>query len=158
LAIASLLEEGVPPNCINVRKALGGRGSGADLSKKISAWYREFGPSVIDRIASKRAEIAQGSPRGLVIHTADDVVIALQKLTSKRNADPNRGVEEVFVDVFGRIGNLLDKMLAWEHELDREAVQLSALRARLIEVQRQKSTSKVVLTGSRSPKKSMPRP
>jgi len=157
LAIASLVEDGVPPNHINVRDALGGRGSGPDLSRRIRAWYQEFGPGMIHRLAAERAEVAQESPPGLVAQTADEIVFALKTWAAELKADPNRGAGEIFVDVFGRIGSLLDKMLVWERELDREAADLASLRARLIEIHRLQGTSKVALTRPRSPKKSMPR-
>lgn len=157
LAIASLVEDGVPPNHINVRKALGGRGSGPDLSRRIRAWYQEFGPGMIHRLAAERAEVAQESPPGLVAQTADEIVFALKTWAAELKADPNRGAGEIFVDVFGKIGSLLDKMLVWERELDREAADLASLRARLIEIHRLQGTSNVALTGPRSPKKSMPR-
>jgi len=157
LAIASLVEDGVPPNHINVRKALGGRGSGPDLSRRIRAWYQEFGPGMIHRLAAERAEVAQESPPGLVAQTADEIVFALKTWAAELKADPNRGAGEIFVDVFGKIGSLLDKMLVWERELDREAADLASLRARLIEIHRLQGTSKVARTGPRSLKKSMPR-
>lgn len=143
---------------INVREALGGRGSGPDLSRRISTWYREFGPTMIHRLAAERAEVAQESPPGLVADTADEIVFALKTWTAELKADPNRGAGEIFVDVFGKIGSLLDEMFAWERELGREAAELTSLRARLTEIHRLQSTSKVALTGPRSPKKSMPRP
>lgn len=139
LAIASLLEDGVPPNHINVRKALGGRGSGPNLSRKISAWYRDFGPDMTSRLARSRAEKAQNSPSGLVASTADEIASALQSLVSELKGDPNRSLGDIFADAFDRIGILLSKLYAWECELDRQAAELASLKARLIETHRLKA-------------------
>lgn len=157
-AIASLLEDGIPPNYITVREALGGRGSGPDLSRRIDAWYREFGPGMMRRLAAKRAEISQESPPGLVADTADEIVSGLQTFSSEIKADPGRGAGEMFEFVFDKIARLLDKLLAWERQLELEEVELASLKARLIEIHRLQSTTKRAMKGPRSPKKSMPRP
>ncbi|HFF3781970.1 MULTISPECIES: hypothetical protein [Stenotrophomonas] len=158
IAIASLLKDGIPPNYITVREALGGRGSGPDLSRRIAAWYREFGPGMMQRLAAKRAEISQESPPGLVANTAGEIVSALQAFSSEIKADPGRGAGEMIEDVFEKIARLFDKMLAWERQLELQEVELTSLRARLIEIHRLQSTSKGALKGARLPKKSMPRP
>ncbi|MBK0012090.1 hypothetical protein [Stenotrophomonas sp. S41] len=148
LAIASLVENGVPPDHINVREALGGRGSGPELSKNIDAWYREFGPTLMSRLIKSRAEAAQNPPPGLVAETAGEILSALQSFNSGLKDDPNRSMGDVLVFAFDKIGSLLSKLQAWEGELHREADRLALLKARLKAAPRPKV---------QSPKK-MPRP
>lgn len=105
-----------------------------------------------------RAQVSQDPPPGLVGQTANEIVTELHALTAELKADPNRSAGEIFVVVFGKIGILLDKMLVWESELDREAVELASLRARLIEIHRLQGAKKAAPTRVRSPKKSVPRP
>jgi len=148
LAIALLVENGVPPNHVNVREALGGRGSGPQLSKKIDAWYRKFGPSMLSRLTASRAEEAGNSPSGLVAETAGEILSALQSLKSELKNDPSRGIGDILAFAFNKIGSLLSKLQAWECELHREAAELALLKARLIEARRPKVQSP----------KEMPRP
>lgn len=125
LAVEQLLRDGLPPTQANVRRVLGWRGSGPTLSRGIDSWFREFGPAAMPLRAS-------AGPASLIAkESACEVASCLEAMTAQLKMDPHQDIVELFRYVLERAGSLLEKMVAWECELDQRAADLETLRASL---------------------------
>ncbi len=107
-AIESLLANGKPPHHLNVRAALGGRGSGPTLSRFVAAWFAE------------RAALLAGRPSSVADMALADVIAALKSLGEP---DAQGNVLANLPSAFERIGLTLDQLFivlhAWESDLER---------------------------------------
>jgi hypothetical protein len=118
-AIVSLLEEGRTPHHLNVRKALGGRGSGPHLSRFIRAFYAQHGRTLAH------------PPKRRVEESFDQLLTSLR--TVKR-PEPHEGTAAYLTTVFECIGTNLDQifvaLMTWETELNCREERLSYLEPR----------------------------
>lgn len=125
LAVEQLLRDGLPPTQANVRRALGGKGSGLTLSRGIDSWFREFGRAAMSLRAS-------AGPASLMAkESACEVASCLEAMTAQLKTDPHQDIGELFRYVLERSGDLLEKLVARERELDQRAADLETLRASL---------------------------
>jgi len=128
LAVEQLVGDGLPPTQANVRRVLGGKGSGPTISRGIDSWFREFGPLAMPLKAS-------AGPASLAAkESACEVASCLEAMTAQLKTNPHQDVGELFRYVLERAGSLLEKMVAWESELDQRAADLEALRASLTDM------------------------
>lgn len=113
-AIESLLANGKQPHHLNVRAALGGRGSGPALSAFIAAWYLEA------------AAVLAGRPSSVVETAVADLSAALADLVE---GDAQGNAIANLPSAFERIGLTLDQLIvvlqAWESDLQRRECILS---------------------------------
>lgn len=127
-AVEQLVGDGLPPTQANVRRLLGGKGSGPTLSRGIDSWFREFGPLAMPLRAS-------AGPASLMAkESAREVASCLETMTVQLKTNPHQDIGELFRYVLERAGSLLENMLAWECELDQRAADLEKLRASLTDM------------------------
>ncbi len=119
-AIVSLLDEGKNPHHLNVRKALGGRGSGPHLSRFIRAFYAQYGRAMVH------------PPKRRVEESFDQLLTSLR--TVKR-PEPHEGTAAYLTAVFECVGTNLDQifvaLMNWESELNCREERLSHLEPKL---------------------------
>lgn len=124
-AIVSLLGEGKNPHHLNVRKALGGRGSGPHLSRFIRAFYAQYGRTMVHPPKVH-------PPKRRVEESFDQLLTSLR--TAKR-PEPHEGTAAYLTAVFECIGTNLDQifvaLMNWESELNCREERLSHLEPKL---------------------------
>lgn len=115
-SIESLLERGECPHCLNVRRELGGRGSGPAVSRMIGAWYEKYGPNITN----------PKSPHSMVQEAFRDVIAAIDISALGMDENPPQTMSDALMHIGTTLAQLYLVMEAWEADLARRDAAMAA--------------------------------
>lgn len=115
-SIEALLERGECPHCLNVRRELGGRGSGPAVSRMIGAWYEKYGPSITN----------PEPPSSMVQEAFRDVIAAFDISALRTDENPGATMSDAIMRIGTTLAQLYLVMDAWEADLARRDVAMAA--------------------------------